>query len=33
MDIPRALAGDFVQATQRVFIGADGSRIQLLVAE
>jgi hypothetical protein len=33
MDIPRALTADFVKATQRVFIGAEGSRIQLLVAE
>ena len=34
MDIPKALLEDFVKATQRVFIGgAEGSRIQLLVAE
>jgi putative CocE/NonD family hydrolase len=34
MDIPKALFEDFIKATQRVFIGgADGSRIQLLVAE
>jgi predicted acyl esterase len=34
MDIPKAQASDFVKATQRVFVGgADGSRIQFLVAE
>jgi len=34
MEIPKALSTDFVKATQRVYFGgADGSRIQLLVAE
>jgi len=33
MDIPKALATDFVKATQRVYLGgADGSRITLLVS-
>ena len=32
MDIPKALAADFVKATERVYYGgADGSRIQVLV--
>jgi putative CocE/NonD family hydrolase len=34
MDIPKAKPSDFVKATQRIFVGgADGSRIQFLVAE
>jgi putative CocE/NonD family hydrolase len=34
MDIPKALAGDFVKAFERVYFGgADGSRIQLPIAE
>jgi putative CocE/NonD family hydrolase len=34
MEIPKALATDFVKATQRVFVGgADGSKIYLRVAE
>ena len=34
MDIPKALASDFVKATQRVYTGGpDGSRIELLVVE
>jgi putative CocE/NonD family hydrolase len=34
MDIPNALASDFVKATQRVYTGgADGSKIQFLVIE
>ncbi len=34
MDIPKALSTDFVKAFERVYFGgADGSRIQLLVAE
>jgi uncharacterized protein len=34
MDIPRALMGDFMKATESVFTGgADGSRIQLRVVE
>jgi putative CocE/NonD family hydrolase len=33
MEIPKALAGDFVRATQHVYYGgADGSRIQLSIA-
>jgi putative CocE/NonD family hydrolase len=34
MDIPKALAPDFVKATERVYYGgAEGSRIQLRIAE
>lgn len=34
MDIPKATAGDYVKATQRVFLGgADGSKLQLRVVE
>jgi predicted acyl esterase len=33
MDIPKALASDFVKATQRVYTGgADGSKIHFRVA-
>ncbi|HXB75374.1 MAG TPA: CocE/NonD family hydrolase [Candidatus Acidoferrales bacterium] len=33
LEIPKALAGDFVKATQRVYFGgADGSRIQISIA-
>ena len=34
MNIPQALAGDFVKATERVYLGGpDGSRIQFLVVQ
>ena len=34
LDIPKARAADFVKATERVYFGgADGSRIQLRIAE
>ena len=34
MDIPKALATDFVKATQRVYFGgADGSKISFRIEE
>jgi hypothetical protein len=33
MDIPKAKPSDFKKATQRVYRGADGSQIKLMVVE
>jgi uncharacterized protein len=33
LDIPKAQPSDFKKATQRIYRGADGSRIKLLVVD